>query len=542
LKKAVSSSVRIFFTITIGVFITSTTLLANDIDDNYLFLQNQRGAAIQAFSGNRENSLAKDKTTNNENSIDPDQYYVGGGDEFVVSVIGLPSIHYAVAINQQGDIYIPELGLLKLGKITLTEAQNKIIAYVREKLKKKNEIYVQLNRVKTVTVTVNGAVENPGTYVLSGGNRILDAIRLANKDVMPSINESDFREVLCKNKDSIKTIDMFDYLLKNDIAGNPYLYPGDNLSLLRTTKRVYLNSSIKSGISGWVPIKGNETLAGFLSFQRFDFSVDTSTIFFQSIEENGNRSLKTIVWNDAGSVILHDKDIITIPEKKNYSPVFLVSVSGEVARPGTYSIIRDSTTVQDVLASAGGATSLADIDRAVIIRNRKIEQGTQKKNSETIEKTQETRAIRPEMMSGLEKMSIMSDYSIIGLKRFGTTIKLEENDRIFVPIKENFVYISGNIKRPGAYDYVAGKNKNYYINKAGGYTGKASKSNVFGMRYYEKACMQTDLNEILEGDIIVVPESQQGKALTTIILPVISMILTTIGTIVTIITISTANK
>jgi len=91
--------------------------------------------------------------------------------------------------------------------------------------------------------------------------------------------------------------------------------------------------------------------------------------------------MKTIAWNDAGSFVLQDKDIITIPEKKNYSPVFLVSIGGEVARPGTYSIIRDSTTAQEILATAGGPTSLADMDRAVILRNYKVEQGQQNRNS-----------------------------------------------------------------------------------------------------------------------------------------------------------------
>lgn len=517
------------------LFIASSPVLANDIDDNnFLQLQNQRNAAIQTFSGNRDYSINKDKTTNNVNSIDPDRYYIGGGDEFFVSVIGLPSINYSVAINPQGDLYVPELGLLKLGKIPLAEAQNKIADYVREKLKKHNEIYVQLNRVKTVSVTVVGAVENPGTYLLSGGSRVLDAIRAANKEATPSVNENNFREVLCKNKDSIKTIDMFDFLLKNDVAGNPYLYPGDNISLSRATKKIYLNALTKSGTNGWVPIKENETLAGFLSYQQFDRSVDTSIIYFQSIEDSSHRSMKSIAWNDAGSMVLHDKDIITIPEKKNYSPVFLVSIGGEVARPGMYPIIRDSTDAREILAMAGGVTSLSDMDRAVIIRTRMAEQGQKNRSTEKMDKIQESRAIRPEMMSGLEKMTIMSDYSVMRLKRFGTTIKLEENDRIFVPTKDMFVYISGNVKRPGAYEYVAGERMGFYISKAGGYTGKASKSNVFGMRYFEKVCQQTDLSEILEGDIIVVPESQQGKALTTVILPVLSMVLSTIGTVVTI--------
>jgi protein involved in polysaccharide export with SLBB domain len=288
------------------------------------------------------------------------------------------------------------------------------------------------------------------------------------------------------------------------------------------------------------PLK--ETLAEFLSFLRFDSSVDTSIIYYQGME-NGQRFIKTISKNDAGSVMLHDKDIITLPEKKNYSPFFLVTIGGEVARPGTYSIIRDSTTVQDILATAGGVTALADMDRAVILRNYKIiEQEQQNRNAGNLERAQESKAIRPEMISGLEKMAIMSDYSVLQLKRFGNTAKLEANDRILVPIKDKFVYISGNVKQPGAYEYVPGKHKIYYIKKAGGYTGKASKSNVFGMRYYEKACQQTDLSEIVGGDIIVVPESQQGKTMSMIVFPVVGMVLSTIGTIVTIITISTSKN
>lgn len=537
MKKAVSFPYQCWFTI---VFFAATAIApAGDIDGNtYLQLQSQRDAAIQSLSGNAYNYSNREKTTNNENSIDPDQYYIGGGDQLVLSVIGLPSIHYSVEINQQGDMYIPELGLLKLGKITLTEAQHKITSFIREKLKKQNEIYVQLNKVKTVTVTVNGAVDNPGTYVFSGTNRILDAIRLANKDKLPSINDNNFREVICKNRDSIKTIDLFEYLLKNDISGNPYLYPGDNLSLLLATKRVYLNAVTKSGIAGWVPIKENENLGGFLALQRFDFSVDTTTVIYQSLGENSTRSIRSIPWKDAESVILHDRDIVTLPGKKNHSPVYLVTISGEVARPGIYSIIRDSTTAQDILASAGSPTVHANMDRAIIIRNFKIEQEQQNRSTGAIEKAQETKGIRPEIMSGLEKMFMTGDFSILELKRVGTGIKLEENDRIFVPVKEKVVYISGNVARPGAYEYVAGKNKNFYIHNAGGYTQKASKSNVFGMRYYDKVCTQIDLREILDGDIIIVPESQQWKSLSTVILPVIGLVLSTIGTIVTIITIS----
>jgi protein involved in polysaccharide export with SLBB domain len=390
-------------------------------------------------------------------------------------------------------------------------------------------------KAKTATITINGAVQEPGTYVLSGGDRVLDAIRKANGGTLPSINDCNYREIACKNRDSIKKIDMFNYLLKNDFSGNPYLYPGDNISLLYATKRVLLNTLAKSGVSGWIPIKENETLGEFLSFHRLDCSVDTTIIYYQSLGEKANRFIKAISWSDAGTVVLQDKDVITIPGKENYSPVYMVTIGGEVARPGTYSIIRNNTTAEEIISNAGGPTARANIDAAVIIRFRKVEDGQQSRGKE---KTLQTTDIRPEMRAGLEKMANMSDFSIMELNRVGTKTLLQEDDRIYFPPKETVVYISGNVKLPGAYPYVAGKDLKYYIQGAGGYTSKASKTNTFGIRYYERVSQQTDLREIKEGDIIIVPESQQGKTLSTVILPILSIVFGTVGTALTIISIA----
>lgn len=485
---------------------------------------------------NNEDFFQKQNLSDLENSINPDEYYIGGGDILAISVIGLPAIHFLETIDQRGDLFIPELGLLQLGKITLTEAQRKISEFIQEKLKKKNQIYIKFIKAKTVSITINGAVQEPGTYILSGGERVLDAIRKANGGILPSLNDCNFREIICKNRDSIIKMDMFDYLLKNDVSGNPYIYPGDNFSLLYATKKVLLNSTTKSGISGWIPIKDNETLGSFLTYHRLAFSVDTTIIYYQSLGENANRLNKTFSWTDAGTIVLHDMDVITIPEKKNYSQVFMVRVGGEVARPGTYSIVRNVTKVEDIISNAGGPTALANLDRAVIIRNLKVDQSQKSRKSEISPRKND---IRPEMNAGMEKMANMSDFSILNISKYGSSLKLQEDDLVFIPSKEAFVYISGCVKRPGAYPYVAGDKLNNYINSAGGYTSKASRTNAFGMRYFENVSQQTDLKEIIEGDIIIIPESQEGKTLTTVVFPVVNIILGSIGMALTIISIVT---
>ena len=489
---------------------------------------------------------------NASNSVDPDHYLIGGGDEFFISVVGIPSEIYTVKVNSQGDLYIPDLGLLKLGKIKLSECLKRIRDFVQTKLKKNGEIYVTLTKVKTATVTINGGIGNPGTYVFSGEYRILDVFRAVNNNFLPSLNEFDYRDVQIKNKDSTATIDLFEYLMKNDISRNPYIYPGDNITLEFATKKVILNSLSKNLVSGNIPIKENENLSNFLYFFKFDKSVDTETILLQSSSPSGERFSRAVDRRNMDSVFLHNRDIITIPQKKNYTQIIMITISGEIARPGVYPILEDSTTVTDLIAMAGGTTQFANLKRAIIARRGKIlgeithgskinwetNYDGKSPSASSIQQISAMAASRPEMFAGLSKMNTMNDYSIIQLNKQGLSVKLISNDELIIPRKESFVYVSGNVKQPGAFAYVDQKPFKYYIAQAGGFTDKADRGNLFGVRTFFEISQITDLSEIIEGDIIVVPDSQPAKMLSTIYLPVFQALLTMASIVLAIYTVS----
>jgi protein involved in polysaccharide export with SLBB domain len=463
------------------------------------------------------------------NSVNPDQYYVGGGDVFFISVVGNASIQYTGIINQQCELYLPALGVIKLGKISLTEAKKKIAEFVQGKLRRANTIYVELTKVKKITVSISGAVSNPGTYSLPGAFRVLDALRAANNNVMPSYNDCNFREIICITGDSIRIIDLFPYLLRNDVASNPYLYPGNTINIPYATRHVVLNAPIRAIVSGWVPIKEKEPLSEFLSLFKFDASADTAKILFRRNVPGNQNSIQTVAWNDAASILLEDRDIITIPQKKNYSNMPMASVTGEVASPGTFPILGDSTTARDLLELAGGVTIYGDKTRAAIVRHGRTE-STDSAKILSLLKIQ-AMGIRPEINAGLSKMTLLQDYSIIELTESNYSIKLCPNDNIVVPRRDNFVYVSGNVKIPGAYEYRPDKPCSYYVKLAGGYTNKADRTNVFGIRNYNGVSQVIDVSHIRSADVIVVPDSQQAKFLTVIFLP----ILTTAATIISVV-------
>lgn len=460
-----------------------------------------------------------------DNSIDEESYYIGGGDHFSISLIDFPSHSYEGKVNQNNDLHIPEIGVIKLGRITLSKAKDVITRYFQEKVKKNTNVYVSLINIKESTVYINGMVSSPGRYVLPGTMRLLDALKCANEEQLPPLNDCDYRDVKSSSRDTTNSYDLLKYILSGDLSQNPYIYPGDNITLNLASNKVYLTGAVKSIISGSIPVKPNETVGSFLSNFKLDAAADSGKIILQT-SEDGVRKALNLKLPDDSEIQLKDRDLIIIPNKENYTDIAIVSVSGEAVRPGAYPTSKRSSTVKEILNYAGGNNQFGDLSRAVVIRRGKIipKELSLSSNNHDLR----INATRPEINSSISLMNMSNDFAIIPITD-DNDIYLEPGDEIYIPRIENFVYVSGAVKRPGGYEYKKGKPLKYYIEQAGGFDKKADKANITVVTRYSDILQITDGKNIQEGNIIVVPISQQNKVFSSIILPVIQAVATTIG-------------
>jgi protein involved in polysaccharide export with SLBB domain len=473
-----------------------------------------------------------------DNSIDPDAYFIGGGDVFSIHIVELPSVEYKAVVDQNCDAIIPEFGVIRIGRKTLTDAKNMVTDFVKSCLKKNYNVYVSLSNVKNAVVTISGAVTNPGTYQLDGTNRIIDVIRQANGNVLPNLYDVNFREILCVNRDSTDTLDLFGFLFHNDNKRNPYVYPGDNIFVPMTSRRVLVSGCFRTSFGGMLPIKNNEKAIKFLSLLLMDGAADTDNIIITKHDANGSGNSIIFSMSNPGDITLSDRDIIIIPQIKNYPRFEIVTVSGEVNRPGQYSFIRGKTTGRNIIEEAGGPTNYGNMNRAVIIRKEKINIIQKALNPAAAQGNQMVSTpvrppvsnIRAEIASAITNINSSNDYSIIPLRGTSLDELVEANDEILIPKIDNKVYVSGNVKMPGAYLFSEGKLSDYYIQLAGGYASRADKTNVFTLTQYSEQYQIKEGNVIEEGDVIVVPESQQYKYTTTILFPLISIVLSAIST------------
>jgi protein involved in polysaccharide export with SLBB domain len=505
---------------------------SQSLDPSTIKLKDLASSSLGANSG--KNMFAAPVIPLIDNSIDADSYIVGGGDVFSIHILELPSIEYSATVDQNCDVTIPDLGLIKVGRKTLTEAKSVIADYVKSKIKKQYEIYVSLTRTKTAVITVSGAVSNPGTYQVEGTTRLLDVLRMANNLQLPPFNYFNYREVVCVNKGAVKSFDLFRFLMTSDLTQNPYVYPGDNILLKVSASNIYISGAVRNA-QGMLPIKQGETVAGVLSLLTLDASADSENIIVSKSDEHGRQASVVFSLKNPGPLTLSDHDIVVVSQKSNYPRIDTVRASGEIARPGYYPIIWKKTTARNIIEQAGGATQFGNFARAFIIRRGKINGSENAATGQLSMSAARNSAnfVRPEVGSALSQMANSSDYAIFPVENDGQETLLDPGDEIVVPKIETMVYVSGSVRMPGAYAFVAGKGPDYYVNKAGGYTSKADRDNVFVMMRYADISQIKENNRVQEGNIIVVPESTQYKYFSVIIYPIIMIVLTAISTTVT---------
>ena len=164
-----------------------------------------------------------------------------------------------------------------------------------------------------------------------------------------------------------------------------------------------------------------------------------------------------------------------------------IYILGQVTHPGEYPI-RPEAGILDLLASAGGPTTRADLAKATIIRG---------------------------------KETIPLDLLQALVKSRSPEVKLRSGDVLFVPETDRRMVVLGQVVRPGAYDLLEGQHVADLLAAGGGVTPQAAPQRAFIVRGGEQ--IPVDVKKILTGnleaniplvpgDTLVVPESKDKVA------------------------------
>ena len=346
---------------------------------------------------------------------------------------------------------------------------------------------------------IRGAVYRPGIYQLNGKlNTVRELVNEAQgltgdaflnravlyrqrEDLTTEVVPVDIKAIMDGTSQNI-------ILMKNDILYIPSIHD------LEDRGNVVIHGEVAKPDS--YPYADNMTLedliiqAGGLreaaSVVRVDVSRriknPRSTVDNDTIGQIYTFSLKEgFIVDGTPGFVLQPYDEVYVRRSPGYQAQQNVIVEGEILFGGSYAMTSREERLSDLINKAGGATNYAYLRGAKLTR---VANASEKKRMGDVIRLM-SRQLGEVMMDSLGVR--VEDHFTVGidlekaLANPGSTadIVLREGDVISIPKNNNTVTINGAVMVPNTVSYMEGKNIDYYLNQAGGYSENAKKSKKF---------------------------------------------------------------
>jgi polysaccharide export outer membrane protein len=422
-----------------------------------------------------------------EKAIDPDEYIVGPGDKIAISFWEEYSTQ-EVVVTPEGSVLIPQVGSVKVDGLTLSEAK-KLIEQELLKRYRNPDFSVTLVSLRKFKVSVTGSVELPGTYPAFAHERISEIIQKAGGFT----DSSSQRNIIVKRGDGTElTADMGMFLTIGDKSKNPSALDGDVIyvPVMEDTVSHY-------GIYGAVRAPGEyeyglgDSLLDLINLAH-GLTSDVNLSLAEIIRFNPDNQTTTTIPVPLKELLVKRKRELNLPLERDdrvfirsipkYHQKKQVTISGEVLYPGVYAIEEGTTKVGDLVRMAGGFTPEVSLPEAEMIRGYYMDvvdlEYERLKRMEIADMSkQEYEYFKTKSREKRGKISC--DFvKLFQHNQKDQDILLKDGDLIRIPAKSLVVRVSGNVVNPGLVSFEAEEDYTFYIEKAGGYSWRASKGGV----------------------------------------------------------------
>lgn len=380
----------------------------------------------------------------------PQNYALGIDDELTISIWGASQQTYQLRIETNGAVNIPDIGPVYVSGIEFSKAKEmikkRLIAIYQGMDGPSPSTYadVSISNLRSIKINVIGEVLNPGTYTLPSTASAFNALYLSGG---PNENGS-FRNIqIIRDNKTIKSIDVYDYLLNANMQGNMQLREQDIIYIPTYQKRVEASGAFKR--TGLFELTENEKLSDLIRYLG-GFS-DQAFKGQLSLTRITNKEKKVIDINESiyDSFIPSNGDSIVasaiIDRYENR-----IKISGAVFRPGTYELT-EGLTLSGLIKKAQGLKESYFSNRGLIIR----------------------------LQKDLSPMTL--SFNVTDALKGINDIPLQREDQVIIQDilgmqTKRTIHIMGEVQKPGVFDYSDNMTLKDLIFEAGGFTEAASES------------------------------------------------------------------
>ncbi len=484
-----------------------------------------------------------------EGPIDPAQYQLGPTDVLSISLWGDMPSTMAAEVTPEGSVIVPTVGEVPVRGMTLLAAKEAIIRAVK-KVYSRGEVSVTLLAPRTFMVHVTGLVALPGAYEAGAMDRAEKVLGLANTVVQgekkedvtnpyiedpernvsyqqpaqPRQPQMSLRNIRIHRGASMLDVDLLRYYATGDVSANPRLLDGDVITALPEqleNNTVSISGAVR--LPGSFEYRSGDSLGLMLRIaQGFKDNAVQDSIEVLRLSADGTRIERLVVnaatLDHGGDMPLRPNDRVFVRERRLDSPLASVAIRGEVQRPGDYPVTRETTTLTQVLAMAGGFTDRAAAAEVVVYRhdpNRDLDQMSSVPDYQRLTDMRLSDMNKEDREYYTYETAIRRNTVAVDARRLfvekdaKADITLRDGDEIVVPGTQNSVYVFGQVARPGHVTHVPGQKLAYYLDRAGDVSDNAVSGDIKVIKAGSKNWVDPGDTPIEAGDAIWVPREPE---------------------------------
>jgi protein involved in polysaccharide export with SLBB domain len=502
-----------------------------------LFVERSLGRKLNRFGNDLLIPEARDFSVPANATVPPD-YILGPGDGIDISLTGSIEGSFSLTIDNDGKLFLPRIGAVKLAGVRYDALRGRIMAAVGQQFRN-FAVSVTVKQLRGVRVYVTGFAASPGAYTVSSLSTMVNAVLAAGG---PASGGSFRKASLVRGGRVVAELDLYDLLLRGDRSRDVVLQNEDVITIAPLGEQVALIGSVNA--EAVYEIKPGENLESLLRLAGGPgVLADTGRLILFRTRDSEALIGREISRSEAPGVMAMGGDIVTVLsagslQQPQTRQAVLVRLEGEVARPGNY-LVKPGTTLDSVLEQAGGLTATAfpygtRLERLSV----KLQQRAGFK--EAVEQFELALAATPLTSAGLntedQTRALASAKAVIerlrsaepdgrlvlDVKSDATSlpgrIVLENSDRIVVPPKPSAVGVFGAVFRPASFLIEPGQRLlvRDYLRRAGGGLRSADMGRMFVVRANgDVLTRQTGALDApaLPGDVIFMPVKTQNNNL-----------------------------
>lgn len=465
-------------------------------------------ATLQPFGANLFSSTAAPGS----DVVNP-AYRIQVGDRISLRLYGGTNSEQVVTVDPQGNVFVPEAGLIRVQGVTAGELQALMAREARRVFTDEVSIYAVLLTPQQTGVFVAGAVARPGRYFGSSTDTVIDYLVRAG-GVDPA--RGSYRDIIVsRSGQPIGRIDLYPFLLTG-VLDAPSLREGDTIVVGPQRAMVAVDGAVRNNYLF-------EVSAGASGREIIDLARPLPAATHVSLRgsRDGRPFSLYATAAELAATPVSDQDRITFVAD---APTDRITVRIEGSRLGpSVQTVANTASLLEVLGSVRVDETLADKSSAYILRRSVAEQQS-RAMQETLDRLERGLFLAQSPTSGVAQIQATEanlvrayidrgrratpDGRIVVVREDGSPldVRLEDDDVIVIPKRSQTVLVAGEVLAPQAIVFDPRLRRQDYIAKAGG-AAEHGRTGRFLIRRASGALIMDKDVPIRPGDeLIVLPD------------------------------------